>query len=320
MDKTLKDILVPVDFKEPSLNALTFAVNLARRFEGKIHLLHVLEMGGILADLFLSVDEVIKVTEKAKEKLQELADNITNTYGLETFTRIERGKPHQKILEVVKELHPRFVILGENHQGVNSEQVLGSTVEQVTLNCEVPVITTKSKCTDLGSLMVVPLDLTQKTRKKISSAILFAKHYDMKICLVSALIGGIKTRESRIFKKLKQAKQTIEDSGIKCGMKLFPRSDIPPYQRVLEYSHQIKASLIMVMTHQEGFTFDNYIGAFAHHIINESDIPVLSLTSSATSYDYDTILKDIIDPLSIMDRDHIVSRKGARFSLRKSKS
>ena len=168
--------------------------------------------------------------------------------------------------------------------------------------------------------MVVPLDLTQKTRKKISSAILFAKHYDMKICLVSALIGGIKTRESRIFKKLKQAKQTIEDSGIKCGMKLFPRSDITPYQRVLEYSHQIKASLIMVMTHQEGFTFDNYIGAFAHHIINESDIPVLSLTSSATSYDYDTILKDIIDPLSIMDRDHIVSRKGARFSLRKSKS
>lgn len=320
MDKTLKDILVPVDFKEPSLNALTYAVNLARKIEGKIHLLHVLEMGGILADLFLSVDEVIKVTEKAKDKLQELADNITNTHGLETYTRIERGKPHQKILETARELHPRFVILGENHQGTNSEQVLGSTVEQVTLNCEVPVITTKSKNSDLGSLMVVPLDLTQKTRKKISSAILFAKHYDMKISLVSALIGGIKTRESRIFKKLKQAKQTIEDSGIQCSMKLFPRSEIPPYQRVLQYSHQIEASLIMVMTHQEGFTFDNYIGAFAHQIINESDIPVLSLTSSATSHDFDTLLKDLIDPLSIMDRDHILPRKGARISIRKSNS
>lgn len=318
MDKTRHDILVPIDFKDPSLKALRYSINMAKRFNGKIHLLHVLEMGGFWTDLFVSVDEVVKITEKAKEKLQYIAEENITPHNIEFSTRIERGRPHEKIIEIIKEMHPRIVITGENHQGNSSEQVLGVTVEQVTLNSEAPVLTTKGEFDDIGSIMVVPLDLTKKTNRQVSSALLYAQHYNLKVCLVSALIGGISARESRIFKKLQQAKETFEKNGITCGMKLFPRSDVPPYQRVLEYANQIKASLILVMTHQEGFTYDNYIGAFAHHIINESSIPVLSLTSSASAFDYEEILKDFVDPLAILDRNHVKPQKGARFLLRKS--
>lgn len=317
MDKTLRDILVPIDFKEPSMKALSYSINMAKRFNGKIHLLHVLEMGGFWTDIFISVDDVVKITDKAKDKLQEIADEWVTPHGIETSTQVERGRPHEKILEVAHKLHPRFVIMGENHQGTNSEQILGVTVEQVTLNSEVPVITTKSNFDELGSLMLVPLDLTKKTNRQISSAVLYAKHYDLKVCLVSAIIGGIIARESRIFKKLHKAKETFENNGITCSIKLFPRSEVFPYQRVLEYAHQINASLILVMTHQEGYTYDNYIGAFAHHIINESKVPVLSLTSSASAFDYEEVLRDFIDPLAILERDHVKPKRGARFSLRK---
>ena len=70
MDNKLKDILVPVDFKEPSMKAFDYAINLAKRMDGRIHLLYVIEAGGILEDLFVSVDEIVKVTEKAKGRLQ----------------------------------------------------------------------------------------------------------------------------------------------------------------------------------------------------------------------------------------------------------
>ena len=318
MDNTLRDILVPIDFKEPSMKALSYSINVAKRFNGKIHLLHVLEMGGFWTDLFISVDVVVKITDKAKDKLQEIADNIVTPNGIETATHIERGRPHEKILEVAHKLRPRFVIMGENHQGTDSEQILGVTVEQVTLNSEVPVITTKGNFDELGSIMLVPLDLTKKTKRQISSAVLYAKNYDLKVCLVSAIIGGISARESRIYKKLHQAKETFEINGIDCGIKLFPRSEVPPYHRVLEYAQQINASLILVMTHQEGYTYDNYIGAFAHHIINESKVPVLSLTSSASAFDYQEVLRDFIDPLAILERDHVKPKKGAKLSLRKS--
>jgi nucleotide-binding universal stress UspA family protein len=319
MDKNLRDILVPVDFKEPSVKALKYAINVAKRVNGRIHLLHVLEMGGFIADLFLSVDEVVKITDKAKDSLQKLADDYISATGLEVSTRIERGRPHEKILEVIHEIHPRLVIMGENHQGTDARQILGVTAEHVTLKSEVPVITTKGDYDDPGNLMIVPLDLTKKTSRQITSAILYARHYNLKIHLVSALIGGINARESRILNKLRKAKETIESNRIECEIKLFPRSDMPPYRRVLQYAEQNGASVILVMTHQEGYTYDNYIGAFAHHIINESGIPVLSLTSTASAFDYEEVLRDFLDPLSILGRNHVKPARGPGFNLRKSR-
>ena len=300
MDNKLKDILVPVDFKEPSMKAFDYAIKLAKRMDGRIHLLYVIEAGGILEDLFVSVDEIVKVTEKAKGRLQALANQAQDSDRIMIFTRIERGRPGKKILEVAQELTPRFIVLGENHQGADADQVLGSTVEQVTLNSPVPVITTKGNFNDFGKQIVVPLDLTKETRRQLISTIAYAKNFDSKICLVSALIGGIFFKESRIFRKLKHAHRLLKENQIHSCMKLFPRTEVAPYKRVLEFADEMQADMILVMTHKEGYTYDNYIGAFAHNIINESKVPVLSLTVKATNQSYGEILKDLVDPLGIL--------------------
>ena len=72
--------------------------------------------------------------------------------------------------------------------------------------------------------------------------------------------------------------------------------------RVLEYAEEIEADMIIVMTHQEGFTYNNYIGAFAHHIINLSKVPVLSLTASANNNDIDHYFKTIVDPIGLLKK------------------
>jgi hypothetical protein len=52
------------------------------------------------------------------------------------------------------------------------------------------------------------------------------------------------------------------------------------------------------MTHQEGKVRDYYIGAFAHHIINESEIPVLSLTPTLPQNE-ETVMDALVDPFNI---------------------
>jgi hypothetical protein len=54
------------------------------------------------------------------------------------------------------------------------------------------------------------------------------------------------------------------------------------------------------MTHQEGFTHDNYIGAFAHHIMNLSKISILSITSVSKNLDFEPFFKELIDPLGVL--------------------
>ena len=298
MKKELKNILVPVDFHESSLKAVDFAHHLASQVEGELFLLHVIETPGLMADLFASDNLLVKITDQSKEKLQYLSARIKKSgSGIKLSNRVERGKPYEKILKVAEEIKARFIILGDNQNGNGLKQHLGSTIYHVTLKSPVPVLTLKGDATDMGKKILVPLDLTRETRKQLSSAVVYGQNYDASIVLVSAMIAGMDMEQSLIFKKLTQAKKVLEENGVDCQMKIFEHSNVPPFNRVLDYADEIGADMILVMTHQEGYTHDNYIGAFAHHIINRSKVPVISLTSSATGSGLNKLAKFLVDPV-----------------------
>lgn len=298
MEKEIENILVPVDFNESSVKAARYAYQIAKKTYAKIVLLNVIEISGILLDFFSSADQLVKVTEKAKDNLHKIIQDLKETdQDIEVSSRVERGKPYQKILEIAEEIDARLIIIGENHTGDQKTKDLGSTVYHVTLKSSAPVITYKGTRDEVIDKIVVPLDLTKQSKKQILSAIAYGINYKSKIYLVSSIIGGVKLKESRIYKKLKKAKRTLEENNVNCEIQLFKRSDVAPYQRVLDFTHEINADMILVMTHQEGYTYDNYIGAFAHHIINESDVSVLSLTSC--SVDSQTLLSAMVDPFAI---------------------
>src|SRR5688572_6254664 len=65
----LEHILVPLDFSEHSLHALTVAEGLAKSAGGTITLLHVVEPlpGTIDSPLFLEIDQVVKACQKKLE-------------------------------------------------------------------------------------------------------------------------------------------------------------------------------------------------------------------------------------------------------------
>lgn len=302
MENELRDILVPIDLKKSSIDALGFACTVAKKLNTKITVLNVIQIPGFIADLFTSGEELVKLTDNAKEKLQDIIDKCKKDFpDVEIKSRIVRGKPYQKILDIADEIKAQMIILGENHQGDEATKDLGSTVYHVTLKSLVPVLTYKGNHDKLIDRIVVPLDLTKQTNKKLSSAMVYGLSYGAKIYLVSVLIGGIKMRNSRIYKKLKKAKKILQENGVECEVKLFDRSEIAPYKKVLEYSVEVKADMVMVMTHQEGYTHDNYIGAFAHHIINESNVSVLSLTSSASTIESKKVLTSFVDPFAIFN-------------------
>jgi nucleotide-binding universal stress UspA family protein len=98
---------------------------------------------------------------------------------------------------------------------------------------------------------------------------------------------------------MRNAKSTLEQNGVETEIQIFEKDKRPTYQRVLDYAEEINAGMILLMTHKEGYNYDNYIGAFAHHLINRSTIPVLSLTASATDFNFRELMKTIVDPVGM---------------------
>jgi nucleotide-binding universal stress UspA family protein len=301
MEHTIKKILVPVDFNEPSVQAIYYAGGLARKLNAEILLMNVIYTPGLLAQFFSDNDNLLKINEQAKEKLDDLAEILKDKFsGISVNTGVDRGKPYEKILSKSVEWDASMIVLGENHQCGNPEDELGTTVYHVTLKSKVPVLTVKGDISGMKDHIVVPLDLTKKTNEQLSAALYYGLEYGAVIHLVSALVGGIKKTESRIYKKLKEAKDSLELNGVTCKMKLYKRSEVPPFKKILEYAENVDAGMILLMTHQEGFTYDNYIGAFAHHIMNLSKISILSITSVSKNLDFEPFFKELIDPFGVL--------------------
>lgn len=304
-----KDILIPVDFESPSVNAIQMAAQIAPFINGKVYLLNIVETGGIFADILETKSELVQHTEKALAKLDELKDKYLSAAGIETVIKVDAGKPHRKIIEYATSIDPSVILIGDNDQFIDGDKILGTTNSHIITHSKWPVITVKNRKPTKPLKIVLPLDLSHQSKSQLCNAIAMAKHYNSTIYLVSAVIGGIKVRDSRIYSTLRQIQKTIQQNGIKTEMKLYSRSEIPVYRRILEYATEIDADLIMIMTHTESATHDNYIGAVAHHVINEAPMPVLSLTYKAAYYEPEDAMS-FVDPLNIFtDQKKVLKRK-----------
>ncbi|MDR1673249.1 MAG: universal stress protein [Bacteroidales bacterium] len=285
-------IIVAYDFQELSNAALQQAYKLASFVNGSILLLVVMDSDLLaLADIFENAHSQKlkkKITDSMERqiavRLQQVADKATADSGIPVSTRIETGRIYECILNVAREESPRFVVMGRTSRQLSFTRFGSNTMRVVERsNCPVLTIPSVNAITDFRHI-VLPIDLTKQTREELFNAISFGLFFDATIHLVSVVMGGISEQKSRIYQKMHKMKQTIEENGVRCTEKLFRKSSTAIHEVILEYAETLQADAVMIMTHQEEIisTSDRYIGAVAHQIINESNVPVISLTSAAS--------------------------------------
>ncbi len=294
----MNKIVVPVDFREQSLLALNQSISVAKFINAEIVLLFVIE-SGIVTTLVRSGKSQDKHRNMAMERLQNIAEKISKESEVETSVVLETGRVSQKILETASKLNARFIIMGKNDSDAGLEKYIGTNTTQIISRSNCPVITIKGKEQKIGfEDIVLPLDLTKKTREKVFNAVSFGIHFNSVIWMVSVLTGGIAKRQSRIYAKMKRAQQMIQENGVPCKIKLFEKSEKPDCDVILDYAEEIKADLIMIMPRKEANFREYYIGAFAHEIINRSDIPVLTMIPSDPKK-RKRLVKTFMDPFGI---------------------
>lgn len=291
-------ILVCVDFQDQSLKALRQCYDLVRFLKAEMVLIYVIEANDFFSGLFSPSLE--KVKAEVEERLRVLANEVKEDSGHSHVSFVvEYGKPHTRIVYKAQEINARFIVMGKNGSNQGFRRFLGSNTIHVISEAPCPVISIKGKGSIGYKKIVVPLDLAKETREKVASAISFARFFGSHIYVVSVLTGGVLMYKSRIYMKMRRVQRELEQNGVNCTLKLFKRSKLADSQHVLDYSNEIGADLIMIMTHREGRVKDFYIGAFAHHIINESEIPVLSIIPSQAAEDNMSPLDTFVDPFNM---------------------
>ncbi len=285
-------LLVPVDFGDQYHLALNYAKQLVPIINGEIHLLHVLD----LRDWWLEDIKPEKLTNDAFNKLIEVSRKFQ--LDQKTVYKVLQGKRHEKIVEYADENLVRYILMVDNIPGNPGEIRLGSTLSNVIIMAKQPVITVKKVTETKFKNILVPLDLANDCRLKLFNSISLALQHNAKLNIVSVVFGDIEQEESRVQEKINKYARLYQENHIDYSVKILRKDEDFAYRAILDYSTEINCDSIIIMTHRES-GIDNYLGAFAHHIINESPIPVITLNNASSNKAKRNLISSILDPIGI---------------------
>ena len=140
-------ILCPVDFSDSSVRALEYAVQLAEETDGRLTLLHAIELPPELHEFLpisLDVSSVRSGAEAAaRTRLEALVPEGASTYCT-IDTRVAEGKAHREILAVAAQIGADLIVMGVHGRGAVDVAVFGSNTQSVVRGAACPVLTVRT--------------------------------------------------------------------------------------------------------------------------------------------------------------------------------
>ena len=279
-------ILVPIGFSSESIIALNQACNLAIIKKSKIFLITVIEEQSIIDSIFNNSENNI-VEEKVHEKLSSIATEYMKKYNLEIETLVTKGKVYKKINELSETISADLIVMGTNGSPNGAlRKFIGSNSERVVRLSKCPVITIKGKQHRDGCKnIILPLDLAKETKEKVKYALEYARYWDSTIRIISVFLGDDLEDKHKLTKNLDQVESFVKNANVKCTAELFRGTKKQSFgEIVLKNAVKYSGDLIMIMTKKEELSLSENISVTARYVINNSEIPVMSIRPIERDY------------------------------------
>jgi nucleotide-binding universal stress UspA family protein len=141
----LDQILVAIDFAEPSEHALDVAIDLAKQFGAALSVVHVVEVPSyVYTETTYATTELIgSVEQAARLRFDALIERAQERMpGAQALLR--RGTPWEEIIGAARDKGAELIVIGTHGRRGISHLLIGSVAEKVIRASPVPVLTVRS--------------------------------------------------------------------------------------------------------------------------------------------------------------------------------
>lgn len=153
---TIKTILYPTDLGSHMRPVFRFAISLARQYQAKIEMLHVLESLSLssrrVMEIYLSKQEVDRLREdgfrevrhKMRKRLADFCESELGVpaeeSGLILETRVMLGSPAETICDEAEKRKVDLIVMGTHTDPSLGHRLIGSTARKLTHISRIPVL------------------------------------------------------------------------------------------------------------------------------------------------------------------------------------
>lgn len=275
----IKKILIPFDFSETAELALEHAVFMAKLHKAEIIIAHVIESysftSAISSAFGKSQSEFEeKLESSTNDKLLQLTEKLHHDSGMKVIFRTETGKIYKKIVNIAEETDVDIIVMGTHGVSGFQDFLVGSNTYRVVMSASCPVISVQAHSKKIGFKdIVLPIDNSPSSRQKVRHCVEIAKHYNSIVHVAGMMTMSDVDMQRRFEVKIHQVQSFLEEHEIAHTVKVFKTDNSPA--TTMNYSNQVNADLLIIMTDQEGSGI--FMGNFAQQLINQSKIPVMSI-------------------------------------------
>jgi nucleotide-binding universal stress UspA family protein len=155
MTHDIKRILYATDLSENSAYAFGYAINLAKKYDAEITILHVIDiMMGISVNMISVYLDEKQVKENVQKRLTHVTEEISNRLKIfidkevannpefsDKLASVEicKGSPADEILKKADELNCDLIVMGTHGKGIVGQAFFGSVAKRVLRRVRKPV-------------------------------------------------------------------------------------------------------------------------------------------------------------------------------------
>ena len=292
-----RSIICPVDFSDFSRRALAHAVAMARRYEGRVTLLHVMPELASIITFPLSLDAPLLDSATRGglcEELREFAGQALEQAPMDVV--VVEGDPARQIVEQARERNADLVVLGTHGRSGFERWALGSVTEKVLRRAHCPVLTVPPAAGPMEAggarfrRILCAVDFAPRSLHAVKHALSLAEESKARLTLLHVLewFPDTETAERRSLNRSefrayleRDARRRLaalvpEDARDWCE----PREVVifgKAWREVLRRAAEDESDLIVMGVHGRSAAEIMLFGSTTHHVVREATCPVLTI-------------------------------------------
>jgi nucleotide-binding universal stress UspA family protein len=246
----MKTILVPTDFSKNAENALHYAINIAKRMQAKIILLHTFHIENNNAPLPLSmVDKQVEVAKKkSDDQLKALYNSVSHGSNHPIDYISSENFLTDEILKLTEERNIDLIVMGtQGASGSLSKQIFGTNSSTVIEKAKCPVLAIpEGALTNYIKKIVYASEFIDSDIPSLQNIANLAELFEAEIQVIH--ISEFDDADTqKVLEKFK-SKVTKNVSYKNISYKLLAGHNVE--ERIESYMEEVKVDMLVMSAHQ----------------------------------------------------------------------
>ena len=241
----------------------------------RVFVFNIPENPSLFQKIFLPKKIIHQKNDALKNQEKFIESALKKELPKEISLRVKMGKVPSVLLSQSKKGGYEFMIIDRSG---SDDRLSRNETDRIISHSDCPVLTVHKDFEPREiKTIVIPVDISKTTQKKLLWATYFTKKFNAKIKIVSAMSMNISTKQSLAWKNAEHLKIMLNERGIDCEVEIIKAQRQEKHKVIVDFLEQEKPGMVIIRTHQESNLVGTQIGGFVSGIVHCCKLPVFTV-------------------------------------------